>query len=332
MRPSPAFSPLRVLPAVFALLTIWQSPARSQETTTTAPSGPPRRLEMGQALSGSDLPLTLKLRDLNGDWRRVSVNGQLDLGGYTQILSVAMSSVFGQTGSAVYYTRGDTVTIGSETYIVAYRPPLKTVDIGGLIMEAAKAGPKMDPATIQKTLMDRLTPEKLTEETNLALTLLNLRTSGTLADIRPFDLQREIAEAPKGILEAVLAAAGQEEIKDPSLGNLKKLGDALTAYAADHDETYPTLTDAASIQTALDPYVTDKAAFAHPASKEAYLPNPVLSGKRTGSLEQYGEWMIAFYEANPAADGTRGVVTLDGTVKRVQESEWPQLKKASKIP
>jgi prepilin-type processing-associated H-X9-DG protein len=42
--------------------------------------------------------------------------------------------------------------------------------------------------------------------------------------------------------------------------------------------------------------------------------------------------MVVFYEPNPAADGTRGVVYLDGHVSRVKAEDWARVKKQSKIP
>jgi hypothetical protein len=294
-------------------------------TTTTA--GVSQNL--GQALGGASLPLTLQLKDLNGDWRRVNVTGQLDLGGYSQLLSTALSTFLGKMASAVYYTKGDVVTIGSETYIVAYRAPMRPIDFGALVGEVKKAGPQTKP---EKILNEALATEKLSADTPLALSLLNLRTSGSLTDIRAFDLQREIDDSGKGLIDAVLQAVGEEEVTDPSLRNLKKLGEALTMYSADYDETLPEMTSAEAVKKALAPYVKDETAFAHPETKETYLPNPALSKKPVGHVEEYGEWMVAFYEAAPAKDGTRGIVTIDGTVKRVAEKDWEGLKKASKIP
>jgi prepilin-type processing-associated H-X9-DG protein len=42
--------------------------------------------------------------------------------------------------------------------------------------------------------------------------------------------------------------------------------------------------------------------------------------------------MVVIYEDSPAPDGTRGVAFLDGHAKRINESDWPAIKKASKIP
>jgi prepilin-type processing-associated H-X9-DG protein len=42
--------------------------------------------------------------------------------------------------------------------------------------------------------------------------------------------------------------------------------------------------------------------------------------------------VVAFYEASPAPDGTRAVLFLDGHVGVIRETEWPGLKRASKIP
>lgn len=280
-------------------------------------------------MSSTQHPLTLQMKDLNADWRRVNVVGQLDLGGYTQVLNSALAALLGRLGSAAYYTRGETVTIGGETYIIAYRPQIKGPDFGGLVQAIQKGGPKTKPEAL---ITEKLAPEKMTAETTLALSLLNVRTSGSLTDIRTFDLQREIEDASKGLLDAVLQAAGEEQITDPSLRNLKRLSEALTQYAQDNNEVLPPMTDPAIVKEALQPYVKEASVWVHPENKTAYLPNPALSRRRMATVEEYGEWMVAFYEASPAPGGTRGYVTLDGTVKRISENEWEKLKRASKIP
>lgn len=42
--------------------------------------------------------------------------------------------------------------------------------------------------------------------------------------------------------------------------------------------------------------------------------------------------VVAFYEASPAPDGTRAVLFRAGHVGVIRETEWPRLKRASKIP
>lgn len=325
-------------------------PACGQETdspaplTTTPTSSPATGAtgNLGQLFGGNTFPLTFKLKELTGDWRRVNVVGQLDLGGYTQVLSTMMASVLGSMGSTVYYTRGETITLGSEIYLVAYRPPVRPIDIGGLIQEAAKGGMNTKPDKKKmEELAQKLVPPKLTEETALTMTLLNLRTSGTLSDIRPFELQREIDEAPTGVMEAVvtalkeeiggeLADAPVEDTKDASLSNLKQVGVGLLMYVQDYDEVLPPMNNPDTAKQALIPYVKNADAFVHPETKEPYQPSAILGRKKLLHIAVPAQF-VAFYEAKPAADNTRGVLFLDGRVKRIREEEWPRLARASKI-
>jgi hypothetical protein len=85
-------------------------------------------------------------------------------------------------GENVYYTRGQTVVVGPETFLVAYRPRTGT-DSGGpanllLMMKADKP-----PAP----------PKPMTAEMPVSFALLNLRAVASFTDVHPFDLQAELA-------------------------------------------------------------------------------------------------------------------------------------------
>jgi hypothetical protein len=109
-----------------------------------------------EVLSGKNIPSTIRLKDLNPEWRGLSTSGQFEFGNTFQTI---FSSFFGGTLNAGYYTKGQTVNIGTETYIVAY------------------------------SLQDK--PEKIGGETVLSLSLLNLKTIGSLNNIRVFNLKNE---------------------------------------------------------------------------------------------------------------------------------------------
>jgi hypothetical protein len=112
--------------------------------------------ELPDLLSGDRFPLTLKLKNLNNEWRGFSMSGQYEMGEWMQ----TFSSMFGNSASNTYYTKGQTVNIGNETYMVAYRIESRS--------------------------------DKLTPETTLSLSLLNLRTIGSLNNIRLFNVEQEI--------------------------------------------------------------------------------------------------------------------------------------------
>lgn len=115
--------------------------------------------ELDQVISGSKFPLNLKLMDLNSEWRGLSVSGQFETGGGMQ----SFNTLFVSSGSNIYYTKGQTITVGSETYMIAYR------------------------------LDNQTRPLRLTPETTLTLSLLNLRTIGSLNNIRQFNFEQEKA-------------------------------------------------------------------------------------------------------------------------------------------
>src|SRR5438132_8006453 len=127
--------------SIACLLTLAVSAQASAQTTT-----------FEQILSGKDYAHTLKLRDLTPDWRRltISTSDSPAGGGSSDTMSQLMQAgMMGQQGgpnskqdamgamlglslfggllggrsanAPVYYTRAQTVTLGGETFLVAYR-------------------------------------------------------------------------------------------------------------------------------------------------------------------------------------------------------------------
>ncbi|MBM3459667.1 MAG: hypothetical protein FJX77_14185, partial [Armatimonadetes bacterium] len=186
-----------------------------------APAGAQEGGNVADALSGKDHPHTRKLKELGPDWRRVGIPNPEAKGGMgdlmKSILPLAMASagpgkgkggpekpddamatmlgmqflsaLFGGGASSekaetVYYTRGDTVRLGTESFLVAYRLEKKaapTLPIPGLGGGAGggDAG-------------------KITEDSEITLSFLNLRSVNALTGIRSFDLKREVEEANAG--------------------------------------------------------------------------------------------------------------------------------------
>ncbi|MBV9851884.1 MAG: hypothetical protein JO250_19630 [Armatimonadetes bacterium] len=264
-------------------------------------------------LSGNAaVPLTIKLSDLNGDWRRVPVGLPADSGNMMAMYATLFSGGAGD----VYYTKGDTVTVGVDQFLVAYHVPT----------------PKIDFQALERSGGQPPKPVKLTPDTTLSLSLLNLHTVNSLSDIRPFDLQREIAEsgAPSP-LAGLMGARDDQNLGIQSLSNLKQLGLAVLQYTQDHDETLPPMQDAATVKKAIYPYVKSDAVFINPLSKQPYVPNTSLSHRKLASVSAPAS-LVLYYEATPAPDNTRAVLFMDGHVKRIPESQWLHLKAASHVP
>lgn len=261
-------------------------------------------------LSNQNLQFTVQLKDLNADWTRLNLGGgDAGMGGYMQMIS----SMFGGSSNH-YFTKGQTVAFAGETFLVAYAFKSKPID------PSAMMGGK---PPVQ---------EKKTQDSPLTISLINLRTCGNLSDIRPFDLNEELAESTApSVFEEAISEAKDKSIEATSLSNLKQMGLSLLMYMQDYDEVLPPMGDAAKVKKVLYPYVKDDKIFINPITNKPYVPNAVLSLHREAQIESPSQ-MVVFYEDAPAPDGTRGVAFLDGHAKRIPESEWPKLKKASKIP
>jgi len=113
------------------------------------------------------------------------------------------------TPSSIYYTKGQTVPLGNETFLVAYRHRQPEFDLMKMVMESEKTG--QDPDF--KQLAEQA---KLTEDSEMSLSLINVRAVASIKDIRPFVMEREIAEsANRFTLWDILAM--EEEKKSPGM-------------------------------------------------------------------------------------------------------------------
>jgi prepilin-type processing-associated H-X9-DG protein len=122
--------------------------------------------------------------------------------------------------------------------------------------------------------------------------------------------------------------AGTDQVSN---SNLKQIGLALLMYSQDFDEKLPPMRSAAGVKKAISPYIRNAAVFIQPGTKQPYRPNTFLSHRSVATFKTPAS-MMAFFEASPASDGTRGVLFLDGHVKRFPEAAWPALRRASHIP
>ena len=262
--------------------------------------------DLKELLSGKQVPLTLKLKDLDGSWRRTRVSSSDSsnalLGMYAQLM---------EGGGSVYYTKGETVVLDGLTYIIAYQHLTKPVDTMALF----RGGSPPEP-------------EPLTAESPLALALIQLRATGTLGDIRPFNLDEEIAEQA-GIRQAV-EGAQDKNVNLNSVNNLKQIGLGLAMYADDHNGKLPDLSDPQSMKKAITRYIANEKVFLHPKTGKPYQPNPSFSGKEWQGTNTVDN--VLAYEAEPGDDGTRAALFGDGHVARVNETRWQELKKTSNIP
>jgi len=178
--------------------------------------------DFAQLLSGRSHPLSVTLKELSGDWRRITLRGGAAASGNVAV-NVSGSSE-GSTsqnnnmlttggGGQAYVTRGQTVSANGQTYLVAYILPSTALNLNTLLQAVAtKTPPEM---------------QVLTPESSLSLSLLNVRSIASIEDVRAFDMKSEIAqsqEAAKKLADLIKAAAeaGKPATKQPEGGNPRK--------------------------------------------------------------------------------------------------------------
>jgi len=262
--------------------------------------------DFASLLSGSSVPLVLKMKGLDGSWRRFTATGVQEAGGlYASMYGVA---------SVVYYSKGQIVSAAGEIYLLAYSLQAKRPSYANMLM-ARGVMPE---------------PETLTADSPVALSLLNIRTMGSLTDIRPFDRDAEIEAYMKSYTD--IRSAMASEVGEPSgaMGNLKNIALAVQLFMADYDKAPPAKSPE-EFRKALEEYVKNEDVFKDPETGTYYTINPSVSDMSTADVEDPGKTVIA-YQAEPGKDGKRGAAFLDGHVQRVGEDEWKTLKAGSNIP
>ncbi|WP_319420462.1 hypothetical protein [Pleurocapsa sp. FMAR1] len=280
-----------------------------------------------ELISGKQAPLTRQLKDLNDSWRQVAISGQYEMAD----LMKSWTSIFGaDIYNNIYYTQGKTVKVNDETYVIAYRLASsgKSLTITSLLKNVMGS-----VAGLTGTDCDSIgSPEKITPETTIALSLLNLKTIGSLNNVRPFDLEKDLAMLEQAEQESKAAC---EQAKSEAVNlvesNLQELGSALQSYTDQNGGKLPDMSSLETVKLALQDFVYDESVFYHPVTLEPYQVNAFLSAQNLDDLDNAME-IVAFYEANPAADGTVGVVYADGFYQRIQPEDWEAVKQASKLP
>jgi hypothetical protein len=132
-------------------------------------------INLTNVLNGTVVPTSIRLREIPADWHGFGINGQAEFGNLQTVINSAAGGGF----AASYYTKGQSISIGSETYVVAY------------------------------SLLSIV--ETIAPDTSLSLSLLNLRTIGSLSNIRVFDIAKETK-----ILAKQLAILKFANIFDPT--------------------------------------------------------------------------------------------------------------------
>ncbi len=270
-------------------------------------------MTFAEAFSGKQFPLMLRLQDLDESWRRVTLSA-----GVEGISAATMyrAMLTGSFSPGVYYTKGQTVMLGGENYLVAYRAQSKQMADAQVLAQAMRGGGTPPE------------PEKPTAQTTLCLALLNVRTTGSFNDIRAFNLDAELTGGEAGPVTEEDRRA--KETGEASLKNLRKLGTAVLTYERER-RVLPLLTDAKTAQEELILYVSQRDVFSQPDTKKAYTANPTLSGRKLADIAN-PERTAVFFEAAAGGDGLRSVLFVDGHADRVTEPQWKRIKQDSGLP
>jgi len=275
-----------------------QEPA-ANEKPAIMPSEPVAAATVNQLAALRTFPTSYKLTDLNSQWRRFTLNDTNDSS--LQDVSMRMAAnmrLLERFGIGVYFTKGDSVTLAKESYLVAYRIDQ---DMTQRELQTAMQSIWGHGHGDQDSGNDKFLPN-----TKLTLTLLNLRASGSLNDLTKFDPAREIM--------------GPGDITAASTNNLRRLGRTLQQVA--QYQVLP-LKDIATMRRSLQNQLhdTNDRPFKHPLTQEPYRVNAKVAGKRSKQVSNR-RLIPAIYEAKPGTDNKRGVVFVDGHVERIHEALW----------
>jgi hypothetical protein len=279
-------------------------------TPAITPAAAPleRNIAFEQLISRSVAPATLRFKDLNSQWRRLVINNQGNNDSYAYALRFGMpmfQDMLADLGIGVYYSKLQTVTLGDETYLIAYRVQNEMTQ-----QELQMAMQRMYGRHGHGEDDAPQGPRRHAPDTPLSLSLLNLRTSGSLQDIQTFDSSREILR-PQDIIEL-------------STANLRRIGGyfpRMSRFEQNGMRGLP-LRDATEARLAFHNFFhAPDEIFLHPGTREPYRPNTMLAGKRL-SLLGNSKQLVAFYEPRVGSDGKRGAVFLNGVVERIPEWQW----------
>lgn len=249
-------------------------------------------------LADQKYPLSVQLQEMDATWRRVLIDEK-----DATALDMQLKTWVAVTGVelGVYFTKGQIAQIGENSYLVAYQLPIN-IDKRFLNWHGHGPAPR---------------PRKPDAETVLSLSLLNMKSIGSMNDARPFNPQIDMVNDKQSRADSVKA--------------LEQLGQGVLRYIRARGK-FPILRNPMdwNATRVFYPYVGDERLFMHPGTQEMYRYNEILGGKKAAHIPNKQSFVV-FYEASPAEDETRAALFLDGHVERLSPAHWENLKLASKI-
>ena len=259
-----------------------------------------------QQLNLPDFPAQLNFSQLGKEWRRfTSRSNDAEMTRMYGGSQPQYEQVLNDWGIGVHFTKGEHLTLGKESYLVAYR-----VD------------PGMEPQDLQQEIQQRLQAMwghgqqappprpagKFSPRASLKLTLLNLRKLGDFDDLKSFDSATDLL-SPK-------------DLREMSNYNLRRLGQILSQYG--RYQPLP-MRDMNALRQMMRNQNAPVSLLRDPANNETYHINTALAGKKTDRIGNLKS-VVMVYEAAPSTDNTRGVLYADWHVERVPEWKWEQIR------
>jgi len=236
-------------------------------------------------------PLAVEFRELGAGWRELLFRGDR------------------------YFTKGEATFVNAAEYLIAYKYD-----------GAGEAGSRDAKDFIARET--RGTRSFLPDD-RFALTLLSMQS------VLPYLIEGQTNL--RSFNPARLQTAFEPPLSSPAyrqnltLVYLRKMHEAVGAYASTYLNVLPPMETAFAARQALSAFAPNDAIFFVPGTQQPFKANPLFSEKKREHLRRAGK-LVLFYEATPATDGMRAVLLLNGTVKRVDAKAWTRLAEASQIP
>lgn len=310
--------------AAFIVIGMLAQSLSSHAQDIVAPMAAGPGLTISRILSGNGPALSVKVKDFGPDWRVFTLLPPAQGGAQGQA-----DPTGGMMGDRVYYTRGQSLMVGRDTYLVAYQA--RSSSGGG------------------NPWVAMFTPGSVTRNSTLYLSLVNVSRSGGLSGIRQFDIKsiperQELADASdtvqagdsniievtrdgKTITTSDIQPSGRVTGDDE---RLKALGVAVRKYAWAHRDRLPAMATPERAMRALRPYAGARSVFRQVVADLPYVPNATLSGKKLSHIASPGK-VIVYYGRKPDTCGCHHALFADGSAHEILPGDWIAARKVSGI-
>lgn len=275
-------------------------------------------------LPGASIPLSLQFKDLHDGWKQFNLPDDSVKQLWTTLGPLLQGKVMPPN---LYYTRGELLDCGGETFLVAYQQAGAGFDrqvLANWVVHDAfdrigrgNEAAEDDPGESTK-YPPCYAPDPMQPGGTISLTLLNIRQLDTIGEMRAFNLEKAMAEV------------NEDRFRGLRMGRLFDLRLMARYYNEEVNEggALPALVTMADARRW---FAEKHIPLRQPYLQAAYLPNPSLKGLEFSDIPLPAETPV-FYDAHPALDGSRGVAYLDGKSAIVPANEWEGLRKKWALP